>query len=275
MPNGKPTGYITYDRDDQIDIGTDWLVFLDLGAADGIYPGTFATVFRDNPVKGMPRLVMGEVGVLTVDETLLDGHHHAFLGTSCGRRSDRSQVDRPRIELFKGPRTRGPLLSSANASPNGFLMMTIAPSWRQPWLRPRRPQLAARSRSAPSSYARWRDHRPRRQSSQEELTIQRPTPRSSPFARRAGRSATGVSRTAPSTSPSNPVPCAPQPVEQARLQLVIWGADDPNGRRLRLCDRSGRRSATRSATGPPRRSRGGQVSRAAPRSFFAKQRQSS
>lgn len=69
VPNGKPTGYITYDRDDQIDFGTHWLVFLDLGAAEGIYPGTFATVFRDNPVKGMPRLVMGEVGVLTVEET--------------------------------------------------------------------------------------------------------------------------------------------------------------------------------------------------------------
>jgi hypothetical protein len=67
-PNGKPTGYITYNRDDQIDLGTHWLVFLDLGAAEGIYPGTFATVFRDNPVEGMPRLVMGEVGVLTVEE---------------------------------------------------------------------------------------------------------------------------------------------------------------------------------------------------------------
>jgi hypothetical protein len=67
-PNGKPTGYITYDRDDQIDIGTFWLVFLDLGTAEGLYPGTFATVFRDNPVAGMPRLVMGEVGVLTVEE---------------------------------------------------------------------------------------------------------------------------------------------------------------------------------------------------------------
>ncbi|TFG39614.1 MAG: LysM peptidoglycan-binding domain-containing protein [Candidatus Aminicenantes bacterium] len=68
VPNGKPLGYLTYNRDDQVDIGTNWLVFLDLGAADGIYPGTFATVFRDNPVKGMPRLVMGEVGVLRVEE---------------------------------------------------------------------------------------------------------------------------------------------------------------------------------------------------------------
>ena len=67
-PNGKPTGYLTYNRDDQIDLGTYWLVFLDLGTAEGVYPGTFATVFRDNPVKGMPRLVMGEVGVLTAEE---------------------------------------------------------------------------------------------------------------------------------------------------------------------------------------------------------------
>ena len=68
LPNGKPTGYVTYTRDDQIDIGTHWLVFIDLGAAEGLYPGTFATVFTDNPVKGMPRLVLGEIGILTVDE---------------------------------------------------------------------------------------------------------------------------------------------------------------------------------------------------------------
>jgi len=67
-PNGKPLGYITFNRDDQTDIGTNWLVFVDLGMADGIYPGTFATVFRDNPVKGMPRLVLGEIGILTVEE---------------------------------------------------------------------------------------------------------------------------------------------------------------------------------------------------------------
>ncbi len=67
-PNGKPTGYIVYNRDDQIDIGTNWPVFIDLGSAEGIYPGMFATIFRDNPVKGMPRLVIGELGILTVEE---------------------------------------------------------------------------------------------------------------------------------------------------------------------------------------------------------------
>lgn len=86
-PNGKPTGYITYNRDDQIDIGTHWLVFLDLGAAEGIYPGTFATVFRDNPVNGMPRLVMGEVGVLTVEEHYSTGLiTHAWAPLAVGDR---------------------------------------------------------------------------------------------------------------------------------------------------------------------------------------------
>jgi len=72
-PNGKPTGYIVYNKDDQIDIGTDWPLFIDLGSAEGLYPGMFATVFRDNPVAGMPRLVLGELGILTVDEGYATG----------------------------------------------------------------------------------------------------------------------------------------------------------------------------------------------------------
>jgi hypothetical protein len=68
VPNGKPTGYLVYAKDDVIDNGKDQLIFIDLGEAEGVYPGMFATVFRENPVSGMPRLVMGEVGVLTVGE---------------------------------------------------------------------------------------------------------------------------------------------------------------------------------------------------------------
>ncbi|MCU0303372.1 MAG: LysM peptidoglycan-binding domain-containing protein [Thermoanaerobaculales bacterium] len=68
VPNGKPIGRIIYTRDDQIEIGGGWLVFVDLGAADGAYPGQFATIFRDNPVEGMPRLVLAELGLLTVEE---------------------------------------------------------------------------------------------------------------------------------------------------------------------------------------------------------------
>lgn len=68
VPNGNPTGYLVYAKDDVIDNGKDQLVFVDLGEAEGVYPGQFATVFRANPVGGMPRLVMGEVGILTVGE---------------------------------------------------------------------------------------------------------------------------------------------------------------------------------------------------------------
>jgi hypothetical protein len=85
LPNGKPIGSIVYTRDDQIEIGAGWLVFVDLGAADGVYPGQFATVYRDNPVKGMPRLVMAEIGILTVEEhystaILTDGWASVFVG---------------------------------------------------------------------------------------------------------------------------------------------------------------------------------------------------
>ncbi len=84
-PNGNPIGTITYTRDDQIEIGSGWLVFVDLGAADGAYPGQFATVFRDNPVAGMPRLVLAELGLLTVEEhystaILIGGWSSVYVG---------------------------------------------------------------------------------------------------------------------------------------------------------------------------------------------------
>ncbi len=68
VPNGFPIGRIIYTRDDQIEIGGGWLVFINLGAADGVFPGQFATIYRENPVEGMPRLVLGDLGVLTVEE---------------------------------------------------------------------------------------------------------------------------------------------------------------------------------------------------------------
>lgn len=65
-PNGKPTGYVVYSKDDIVENGAEGLVMVDLGAAEGLYPGQFATVFRDNPSAGFPRLVTGEIGFLTV-----------------------------------------------------------------------------------------------------------------------------------------------------------------------------------------------------------------
>ncbi len=67
-PNGKLTGYVVYQRDDLLNTSEGQLLMVDLGSAEGIYPGEFATVFRDNAVKGMPRLVLGEIGILTVGE---------------------------------------------------------------------------------------------------------------------------------------------------------------------------------------------------------------
>jgi hypothetical protein len=66
LPNGKPTGYLIYQKDDAVDTATEGLVMLDLGEAEGLYPGMFATIFRENPVAGMPRVVVGEVGILNV-----------------------------------------------------------------------------------------------------------------------------------------------------------------------------------------------------------------
>jgi hypothetical protein len=85
VPNGKPIGTIIYTRDDQIEIGAGWLIFIDIGSADGVYPGQFATVYRDNPVKGMPRLVLAEIGILTVEEQystaiLTNGWSSVFVG---------------------------------------------------------------------------------------------------------------------------------------------------------------------------------------------------
>ncbi|MCD4749985.1 MAG: LysM peptidoglycan-binding domain-containing protein [Thermoanaerobaculales bacterium] len=67
-PTGKPTGYVIHSKDRVIESGTGQVVMIDLTEAEGVYPGQFATVFRDNPVEGMPRLLVGELGILTVEE---------------------------------------------------------------------------------------------------------------------------------------------------------------------------------------------------------------
>jgi len=68
LPNDKPKGYIVYSKDDVVSFGGDHVVLIDLGAADNLAPGTVCTLYRDNPVAGAPRIVLGEAGVLTVGE---------------------------------------------------------------------------------------------------------------------------------------------------------------------------------------------------------------
>lgn len=87
VPNGNATGYVIYSKDRVMESASGQLVMIDLGEADGLYPGQFATVFRENPVKGMPRMVIGEIGVLTVEEEystaiITRGWSPVFMGDS-------------------------------------------------------------------------------------------------------------------------------------------------------------------------------------------------
>jgi len=66
--SGKPTGYVIYEKDNTFTAGDSSLVMLDLGSADGVYPGTFGTLYKDNPAPGMPPIITGEVGILTTGE---------------------------------------------------------------------------------------------------------------------------------------------------------------------------------------------------------------
>ncbi len=67
-PSGNVTGYVVYQQEGILDAGTEHLILLDLGEADGVYPGQFVTIFKENTVPGMPRVVMGEAGILRVGE---------------------------------------------------------------------------------------------------------------------------------------------------------------------------------------------------------------
>lgn len=66
--SGKPSGYITYAKEEAETFGVDHMVLVDLGEADQVTPGTILTVFLDNPVPGLPRLAVGELGVLTAGD---------------------------------------------------------------------------------------------------------------------------------------------------------------------------------------------------------------
>jgi len=61
-------GYITYSKDDDVAFGADHVVFIDLGEADQIAPGTQCIIYRENRRAGAPRLLLGEVAVLTTGD---------------------------------------------------------------------------------------------------------------------------------------------------------------------------------------------------------------
>lgn len=68
LPNEKAKGYIVYSKDAIVTFGQDHVALIDLGSADNLAPGTVCTIYRENPVAGAPRIVLGEAAVLTVGE---------------------------------------------------------------------------------------------------------------------------------------------------------------------------------------------------------------
>ncbi|MBI5444563.1 MAG: hypothetical protein HY900_25535, partial [Deltaproteobacteria bacterium] len=62
-PSGKTTGQIVEVKDRATPVGTDSVVFLDLGEQDGLYPGDFLTVYRRRNDSGTIRTLLGEVAV--------------------------------------------------------------------------------------------------------------------------------------------------------------------------------------------------------------------
>jgi LysM repeat protein len=68
VPNDKPKGFIVYSKDEIVTFGQDHDVIIDLGEADQVSPGTVCTIYRENPVEGMPRILLGEAAVLTTGE---------------------------------------------------------------------------------------------------------------------------------------------------------------------------------------------------------------
>ncbi len=63
-PSGKTTGHIVEVKDRATPVGTDSVVFLDLGEEDGLYPGDFLTVYRNRGDVAALRTLLGEVAVL-------------------------------------------------------------------------------------------------------------------------------------------------------------------------------------------------------------------
>jgi hypothetical protein len=65
-PSGRTTGYIVNAKDFEFALGEGQVVEINLGRDDMVEPGTFLTIFRDNPHGGQ-RILLGELGVLTAE----------------------------------------------------------------------------------------------------------------------------------------------------------------------------------------------------------------
>ncbi|HSN67690.1 MAG TPA: LysM peptidoglycan-binding domain-containing protein [Thermoanaerobaculia bacterium] len=66
-PNGRATGLIVNAKDYASAMGLGTMVEINLGRDQMVEPGTFLTVYRESPVGDHPRLILGELGVLTAE----------------------------------------------------------------------------------------------------------------------------------------------------------------------------------------------------------------
>jgi hypothetical protein len=67
IPSGKSEGFIVNAKDYHYALGEGAVVQVNLGFQDAVEPGDFLTVYRPHRTPGFPRLILGEIGILTTE----------------------------------------------------------------------------------------------------------------------------------------------------------------------------------------------------------------
>jgi hypothetical protein len=66
-PSGKATGYIITAQGFESILGQGMLVQVNLGRDDQLQPGDFLNVYRESPIAGQPRIMLGQIAILTTE----------------------------------------------------------------------------------------------------------------------------------------------------------------------------------------------------------------
>jgi hypothetical protein len=72
-PSGRNAGFIVDSQDWDLALAEGNLVQVNLGRDDQIEPGDFLVVYRESPISGQPRQVLGEIGILTTEARTATG----------------------------------------------------------------------------------------------------------------------------------------------------------------------------------------------------------
>ena len=72
-PSGRSQGFIVDSQDWDLALGEGNLVQVNLGRDDALQPGDFLVVYRDSPIAGQPRQMLGEIGILTTESRTATG----------------------------------------------------------------------------------------------------------------------------------------------------------------------------------------------------------